>query len=981
MLPALEYGSHGLLRKGYKYGDDLIIEHNWRSELNSYDAKIDKYIDERSMKEGRPEEDLLDVSIPVNLQKTKVYQTMSASILEYNLFGSLGSMIKREYEHFDRYTNVGDIKGSVSIASVDQIPKSVSRDAAALQSLSLNIKKNTAVLGEIKSIQFYKSFLQTKNYSKGILVSENPPFTQFGVSPEIMGHDIATRYASVEDYYSTAFTTASLLGWKYTTPQQRTVGSPVYFGGILLDIVFQNIKKTSSFGSAFLEEGKASQNLVYLFDNTKKYYESIIESNVIQKMQTLGFTDVVGKNPFVLSFENHEHKQPLLYTLWCTNTAVRVPFYNRKLIRTNEYEIKWSQFLNYKADVKAGDLVIYQEPNQRYEKQKQISVQTIRTMIVKQLKGDSKMPSALSIIQNQIISGFNSKNSKSTSFGNQNVQEEVVAVLENLSNAEWYNLISAILNCLYLELLILSNVPWGKYRRNYGSDFVSFSLERMQYKVKNGNMKYLSDKTVSDVEEYLEQEQRNYRQTIRELFGKSKQFPMGGLSLISNSQSAFSVSRFSSIVRYPGDEAILNYLSDFSKAFLSDVGVLQKEMKKALYHLSHRYWYRDVIRWLEVLFDTFEPEAAPEARAYSLLEVKQRFFRLETLLKILMGKQMAIMQRYAQKSKSIIRRYSEEKVSESLQTEISQTASEYETTLCYLKRQVQIVYHLLNRISESWWVRLSLDRKSRDIEPPYSQEDFLGAYNKMKVNLQQWYQTELAALLSSIADQRIQASIRSMSSDVCPESEEENLDQKLSDLANLRTTADYWLTWLQKLKNVNTLDKENKYNVYLPLYITKDNEIKFYLFDIMPLLLEGKYKSAFGLNSQWLSADDLETVEFTENKVAVVILSNKTKDMANADTWKAIDVRWFDRLNEKASQFDMEKKLWVLRTSIYLLMSDENIYTSSVLNKVSLMKNREDENSLVFLLEEYQTMGQSEQEDEDKVIRFVSREFAALNLV
>ena len=52
-----------------------------------------------------------------------------------------------------------------------------------------------------------------------------------------------------------------------------------------------------------------------------------------------------------------------------------------------------------------------------------------------------------------------------------------------------------------------------------------------------------------------------------------------------------------------------------------------------------------------------------------------------------------------------------------------------------------------------------------------------------------------------------------------------------------------------------------------------------------------------------------------------------------------------------------DKKMWILRTSIYILLSDPNIYNSNILNKKILSLNTTSNVKFVDIFDKYQSSG------------------------
>ena len=67
------------------------------------------------------------------------------------------------------------------------------------------------------------------------------------------------------------------------------------------------------------------------------------------------------------------------------------------------------------------------------------------------------------------------------------------------------------------------------------------------------------------------------------------------------------IERYGKVVSYPGDTSVLEDVSGFLNLFMSDINLVSKKLRGSLDNMSNKYWYRDVLRWLGVLFITLKP--------------------------------------------------------------------------------------------------------------------------------------------------------------------------------------------------------------------------------------------------------------------------------------------------------------------------------------------------------------------------------------
>jgi hypothetical protein len=412
------------------------------------------------------------------------------------------------------------------------------------------------------------------------------------------------------------------------------------------------------------------------------------------------------------------------------------------------------------------------------------------------------------------------------------------------------------------------------------------------------------------------------------------------------------------------------------------------------------YWYRDVLRWLEVLFNLFKPNDAPLGRSYSSIEIKSRFFQLEKILKILYSKEIKLMIDYLQKSKVLQRRYeSSGKIDKSLEKQIKITSYYTRSTICYIKRQILIIYYLLDKSLESWWTTSPNPaiRKRRPVAPAFLESDFKPAYRIMKSSLVEWFRGEVSRLTSSVTEPEMIKEVRTLRRDVCESDKNNRLVKKTTSnkylqdekVSEIRADARFWLLLVANLKNkdVSNISSEVQtlQRLYIPVYTKDGSKRKYYLFDIMPLVLKGNYKGTFGAKPapQWLNARELSKTQFPKNNSGIVIVANSSSNVAYHNSWKAISVDWLDKLVGKseaaASSGDPDKKLWYIRTGLYILINDQQIYNSSVLKKEILGSNDANTSSDILkmraILQLYQGYTNSNKESNSKYLSLVSRDY------
>ena len=202
----------------------------------------------------------------------------------------------------------------------------------------------------------------------------------------------------------------------------------------------------------------------------------------------------------------------------------------------------------------------------------------------------------------------------------------------------------------------------------------------------------------------------------------------------------------------------------------------------------------------------------------------------------------------------------------------------------------------------------------------------------MKNELTNWFRGEISTLASTITNPKMLTEIRNLIRDTCERNSDNSNSQKIKTLkytfnANKKaviTDIKFWLLLIANLKNKDITTISNQPNklerLYIPVY---DKSDKFYLFDIMPLVLIGNYKGTFGGMSppQWLSYYDLKKAKYEKDNSGIIIISNLQSDVVHYERWKAIPIEWLDGLVNKSTEAasnsgDQNRKLFLIYQEI-----------------------------------------------------------------
>ena len=704
-LPKLNYDEHHKLRKDYKYSDDLINPHNWSSDIKKFNPRINSYIDLRNRYGEIRSKELREIGLPPKAAREYMYEfkTISAKILNHTIFEEkIGKNIKNQYESYIPEAGFRPTQlraNKINYVNVEKLPRFLLNTLEEMKIFKNNMRNGIIKLLSKEFIDHHKKFLNEIKLNLGLprTTAKNPYYSKYKVYPEIIGHDIAKMTGNKNTYNSVAIAAGGLFDWKYVTPQQRSVGSATDLGAMIIDIIASCLNK----------------------DNSKELYNQLISSNIIDKLEDINGDrgDITTRNPFLIGINDHEYRRPEMYSIWCANKVIKSIFYNKN----NENNGKTLNFdleskTEYKHDSKN---ITYQESNASKEE-----FNRVIDILEKKLKIDTK----------QIITNVNTSFNINTSLQEESIKTDIIKNLKNIDDNDKKKIIAKASTCLYLELLIAKSTNWQILNEVYSLNIDIYNK--------------LYDIPIKEqIIKLAHRANGEYREILERVIGITASSPMGGLSLIK--YSPLITQKNGNIIEYPGDVNVLETISSFIPLFQDDISYIEKQLSSGIFNMANKYWYRDILKWIEVLFNIFEPHESNHNSSHTSAYLKEKFYRLEQLLKVLYTKQITLIQNYIQKEASLQRRIdSDEKVNVSLEKEIKNISNQTKTVICYIKRQIQIIYHLLEKTMESWWAtRPSNDRwRPVDGKPAFVESEYGPTYRTMKSSLKEWFRSEISKL-------------------------------------------------------------------------------------------------------------------------------------------------------------------------------------------------------------------------------------------
>ena len=946
-LPKLIY--ENVENRGYyKYADDLFSTDNWNVSISNYDDQINKYLHQRN-EFGIVENSLREIEFKSKYMRETIdsFQTLSGKILNNFFFESVGKSIEKYYEHYQPANPSPPLEKNEM--NIYKIPESISRYIVDLYSIEEMLNRNIDVIVKPESIEYHKKFMNGEE--KGNYVSNNPRLHKYGLQPEIIGMDIANLTSGGSEETSVAFVAGGLFDWDFVTPQKRSFGSSGNLGAIIIDILFNNINLTKP--SSYKEYVETTDSSLYIFEQIKYYYKDLVEKDIIDELIKIN-TNYVD-NPSILGIVDNTYRVPDIYALWCIYRSVRTPFYNRK-DRPDKKPIDMDiqNIFNYEFMQNSNTIIFKNRPSS-ISKDK---VNQFKEKIIKEFEDN------LSTVMSELITD----NVPSDTIANEGM-EKTIKKLKSLKNDDWYNIISQGFTSLYLSLFIASETNWGYIRDNY---HIYIPFQQVSFKKDNTTASIFSS---NDDRKRLikigQDEYFKYQDTLRSLLGNNKENTMGGMSLI---KTSLTIQRFGNTITYPNDVIVLERISNYLKMFFSDMAIVENRLRQALHNMSNMYWYRDILRWLEILFQTLRPHDVPAGDSGDPKTLQLNFYKLEKIIKNMYSKKLQIITSFNQMSSMLQSRYNKKlDVNKLLEKEIKLSSYYTRSMLCYITRQINIVYYLLDKTLESIWTTAP-DGKQPRLPSFFKEDEFKRMYRDMKVGLSEWFREEISRYILTVKNPEMISEIRTLVNDSCNITSSKSVPSKTikDEQIKILTNSNFWLVFIANLKNKNSKNLEKEKNnlnrLYIPIY---DNSTD-YLFDIMPLVLSGKYKGVFGGKSspEWLTADDLEKEKFSKENQGIVLIANTAQDVASID-WNAISVEWFDKLlskSEDASE-DSDKKMWLIRNAISMIINNNDIYNSKSL-KIKKIGEK-----MKKVLEKYQNYSDSDKSKNNKYLSLVSREY------
>lgn len=987
-FPKLYYLQAHLNERGsYIYADDLFSPSNWKKNLGEWDNIILKFFNERKSDSHIKDKQLLLIKLSDKKSISDNHQTIVGNMISHNINTIIGTTIRNEYEHI---SPGGSQTQTASIANVDNIVKVTSELTSNISTFKDALNNNIRNVVSPEKVDFHNRYLKGEEDINNIIVSKNPNFQQFNILPEMVGVDVASISTSGSDKYPTEFIASSLVGWNFSSPQEKSVGCAGDLASIISDVVWLTMAKNFS-GERITKD--SNQNIKYILKEISPLYESLITSPLISSLSAYGedFGDI--ENPVILGVRNNQAKVPSIYGLWCIYRSVRTPFYNRQLVTSSQSSVSIENLFpftvvtteNAGTDEISGFTLSSKQVGQQ-------EISSFKNEVMKNLRNSIKV-SGFTTTQGVFLEEKEIK-------GGDLAAKSLVRFfkkLESQNNNFWVNLISGAIGNIASSLLVASQINWKLLsdRVNEPSVFSEGLVKFRTGDISVGNASSTIDleKIIPQLKAMSVSSYLSLQNIIYSNFGTSAGTAMGGTSLEGNQE--ITTQRFAETITYPGDMVVMEQLSGYLDLLNSDLGTIGNSLMSGIDNMTNMYWKRDLLRWMEVMFIIFNFEE--EAKTYDNQRIRLKFVSLERIVKILYTKQIGAIKDYLQKMASLERRIQKNNQSSAVERQAKLASYFTSTTVCYLKRQILIIYYLLNRIGSSEIMKKNINYWNL----------FSSNSKKTRYELVNWFKIQINDLTKGVTNPDMLKTIQSYSKDICGDSKVESgvevtaSKSLISDDLTNKIISDpkFWLLAMANLKKMDSsvvaTNPELLKKLFIPIFETVGKKKRFYLFDLIPFVIKGAFTGAFGTKSppNWHTTREIIETKILEKDPAYVIVCNESSKLTNDNEWKAINIQWFQNLVKKATDYgkeDTSKKMFIIRYSIYLLLSDQMVYKnimennmgsplSNDIDSIKIGGGGESSRMKQFLIN-INMRGYEEKKQINKFIDIISREMFSIDL-
>jgi len=467
--------------------------------------------------------------------------------------------------------------------------------------------------------------------------------------------------------------------------------------------------------------------------------------------------------------------------------------------------------------------------------------------------------------------------------------QEILELFESkINKSEFGELISSGISCLIFNMILVNN-DFTKYDKNY-------------------------------IIELANKEFKNMTLILRKL-GKELNSPMGGTLLLGDKE--FETTKLNSVSKAVSDVQALDEVNMFIDTFLNDIVEIKRDIKNAVDNLRDKFWKKDVIFWLEIIIEIFNPYIDPSIGSYSDSYIGNSFEKIRKIIKDIHNKEIQFMKKYIED----IERLKKGNKKETFMREKNYHILKKEIVINYLKRQTYIIYFVLNSILEpsSTWTLGENPIFDKNVFKKYLMYTETSTDNEMI--------KELVTLSSKTNDPELKKEINSLRVKLTPDvtiRTKENIIKKYGDTPENFNTDEFWRMLILRLKNFpeNKQNKDMLYGLYVPVYTETfyGGTYNFYLLDVMKLVLDFKLTK--------FSVRDLKTKKIPCDEKAYIV-GGETIDLKN--NIKAVTYEFFQKLYDKLYDIDeKEKRYYLVRLAIFHFFNTSIYQNDKLMIKKSL---------------------------------------------
>ena len=835
------------------------------------------------------------------------------------------------------------------------------------------ITNNVKKISDNDNITYHEKYIsgQVDNY-KNILVSKTPILQFYKISPMMYAFD-ACKEMELTSKPSSIASISSLFGWDYISPQYPCLGSQIDLIAIIADMMWKILLKIPIQDDNEPIQSQDIKKLISL--PVLNHYTYLIDDGVIETLSNLTTEtgdinpdDKYGSdtsafkskdsysNPFNYKINDPETsyikthvisddviREPELPLLTSISNITRSIYYDNSKFKLYAEKAQTDLLV----DLKSKEINKKLDKSKSYQKYGIISISTLISVLFDQnqiIRSPLFNDKILFIIKTNILRNLincmlpyvEGEEQSEYILQIKNQKEKIISTIKNIPDEKFKTIIFEITKRLIFELLK------SYYFYDYGTMLKTINpdksdlyvLTQTDPKLKFGDSDIRLNKLFKLAIASLN---NGYTSLLTPYIGNSQMNPMGGLSLFYNKNISYS--RYNTNYIYSGDVEILHTLNNYTNSLLSDLKLIATKIQRVLNNSSTMYWDFDKTRYYNKIksihvFCTNEIGG----KTVTVTSGNSEYMFYEAIIKKIYTEQIKIIKQYVQQAialESKIKR-SNGMIDSQVSKDIQISSLKSTTSICYLKNQIHIIESILEKLNQ-----LSPNRPRM----------LVAIQNSLLI----YFKNNINDIKRGITNIDLLNIINEFSKNSCSKTNTVKSTYVKDEVTNSIISADnYWLLMVANLKNIQLTNIYESKDKLRKLYIFIKDGNSVYLFDIMPYILTGNLNdSLFGKSEPfWLSFDKLKkyfdsddkkkqfikNMNISETDQMYILSSNDTSEITN--NYYVFNNDWLINLDNNASKYsngDLSKKIWVIKTSFFLLLTENSIFEtkSEKINKTN----------------------------------------------